>query len=221
MIVLGPTRRDMFSNAEDDEDEDDEEGAEEMKSFIAYEEEEDENLGNRKEKQRFTLPDDSDEDDDDRTAIQGNRLWRLLELVDSAHPLLRGEARTKFLLFVSWNSLVPLRYLRIAQRLLDQLKCLKSEINQSHGAPDPTDGGHEQAAVWALDVDSLHTSIRRLLIKYCVPAPAVHWSLYGTAPDCGGMVNGDERAREPEGIWNLMAIAREMFVPGTRMRCLC
>ncbi|PIO52558.1 hypothetical protein TELCIR_26134, partial [Teladorsagia circumcincta] len=70
---------------------------------------------------------------------------------------------------------LPKEYLPIAQRLLDQLKCPESEINQSHGAPDPTDGGHEQRC-------------------------AVSW--YGTAPDCGRMVNG---------IWNLMAIVREMF----------
>ncbi|KAK6011295.1 hypothetical protein OSTOST_23629 [Ostertagia ostertagi] len=36
---------------------------------------------------------------------------------------------------------LPKEYLPIAQRLLDQLKCPESEINQSHGAPDPSDGG--------------------------------------------------------------------------------
>ncbi|VDO78818.1 unnamed protein product [Haemonchus placei] len=105
-------------------------------------------------------------------------------------------------------------------KLLDQLKCPESEINQSHGAPDPTDGGHEQVsytAIWALDVDGLHTSIRRLLIKYCVPAPTVHCDVQylGTAqhPIAAEWltVMKSLRAREPEGIWNLMAIVREMF----------
>ncbi|XGW26677.1 hypothetical protein V3C99_007353 [Haemonchus contortus] len=112
---------------------------------------------------------------------------------------------------------LPKEYLPIAQRLLDQLKCPESEINQSHGAPDPTDGGHEQTAIWALDVDGLHTSIRRLLIKYCVPAPTVHCDVQylGTAqhPIAAEWltVMKSLRAREPEGIWNLMAIVREMF----------
>ncbi|KAK6029483.1 SWIM zinc finger domain protein [Ostertagia ostertagi] len=112
---------------------------------------------------------------------------------------------------------LPKEYLPIAQRLLDQLKCPESEINQSHGAPDPTDGGHEQTAIWALDVEGLHTSIRRLLIKYCVPAPTVHCDVQylGTAqhPIAAEWltVMKSLRAREPEGIWNLMAIVREMF----------
>ncbi|KAK6752042.1 hypothetical protein RB195_003456 [Necator americanus] len=112
---------------------------------------------------------------------------------------------------------LPKEYLPIAQRLLDQLKCPESEINQSQGAPDPTDGGHEQTAIWALDVEGLHTSIRRLLIKYCVPAPTVHCDVQylGTAqhPIAAEWltVMKSLRAREPEGIWNLMAIVREMF----------
>uniref|UniRef100_A0A0N4YNZ4 SWIM-type domain-containing protein n=1 Tax=Nippostrongylus brasiliensis TaxID=27835 RepID=A0A0N4YNZ4_NIPBR len=112
---------------------------------------------------------------------------------------------------------LPKEYLPIAQRLLDQLKCPESQINLSHGAPDPTDGGHEQTAIWALDVDGLHTSIRRLLIKYCVPAPTVHCDVQylGTAqhPIAAEWltVMKSLRAREPEGIWNLMAIVREMF----------
>ncbi|VDN24491.1 unnamed protein product [Cylicostephanus goldi] len=75
-------------------------------------------------------------------------------------------------------------YLPIAQRLLDQLKCPESEINLSHGAPDPTDGGHELTAIWALDVDGLHTSIRRLLIKYCVPAPTMLMASIPASADC-------------------------------------
>ncbi|KJH51727.1 SWIM zinc finger domain protein [Dictyocaulus viviparus] len=112
---------------------------------------------------------------------------------------------------------LPKEFLPVAQRLLDQLKRPESEINQSHGAPDPTDGGHEQNAIWALDVEGLHTSIRRLLIKYCVPAPTVHCDVQylGTAqhPIAAEWLTimKSLRAREPEGIWNLMAIVREMF----------
>ncbi|KAJ1348091.1 hypothetical protein KIN20_003317 [Parelaphostrongylus tenuis] len=112
---------------------------------------------------------------------------------------------------------LPKEYLPVAQRLLDQLKCPESEINQSPGAPDPTDGGHEKNAIWALDVEGLHMSIRRLLIKYCVPAPTVHCDVQylGTAqhPIAAEWLTimKSLRAREPEGIWNLMAIVREMF----------
>ncbi|VDM51746.1 unnamed protein product [Angiostrongylus costaricensis] len=104
---------------------------------------------------------------------------------------------------------LPKEYLPVAQRLLDQLKCSESEINRSPGAPDPTDGGHEKVR--------LHTSIRRLLIKYCVPAPTVHCDVQylGTAqhPIAAEWLTimKSLRAREPEGIWNLMAIVREMF----------
>uniref|UniRef100_A0A8L8JWN2 SWIM-type domain-containing protein n=1 Tax=Heligmosomoides polygyrus TaxID=6339 RepID=A0A8L8JWN2_HELPZ len=100
---------------------------------------------------------------------------------------------------------LPKEYLPIAQRLLDQLKCPESEINLSQGAPDPTDGGHEQTAIWALDVDGLHTSILSYSdVQYLGTAQhpiAAEWLT----------VMKSLRAREPEGIWNLMAIVREMF----------
>ncbi|KIH67173.1 hypothetical protein ANCDUO_02499 [Ancylostoma duodenale] len=78
---------------------------------------------------------------------------------------------------------LPKEYLPIAQRLLDQLKCPESEINQSLGAPDPTDGGHEQY---------LGTAQHPIAAEWLTVMKSL-------------------RAREPEGIWNLMAIVREMF----------
>uniref|UniRef100_A0A0K0DPQ0 SWIM-type domain-containing protein n=1 Tax=Angiostrongylus cantonensis TaxID=6313 RepID=A0A0K0DPQ0_ANGCA len=106
---------------------------------------------------------------------------------------------------------LPKEYLPVAQRLLDQLKCSESEINRSPGAPDPTDGGHEKNAIWALDVEGLHTSIRRLLIKYCVPSPTYLGTAQHPIAAEWLTIMKSLRAREPEGIWNLMAIVREMF----------
>ncbi|EPB67187.1 SWIM zinc finger domain protein, partial [Ancylostoma ceylanicum] len=88
---------------------------------------------------------------------------------------------------------LPKEYLPIAQRLLDQLKCPESEINQSLGAPDPTDGGHEQRTPLIFsDVQYLGTAQHPIAAEWLTVMKSL-------------------RAREPEGIWNLMAIVREMF----------
>lgn len=70
---------------------------------------------------------------------------------------------------------VKFKYLPVAQRLIDQLRNPNSEINAAVGAPDPTDGGHDNVAIWCLDQRTLHENIRRILIKFCLPSPTVHW----------------------------------------------
>uniref|UniRef100_A0A1I8EKE8 SWIM-type domain-containing protein n=2 Tax=Wuchereria bancrofti TaxID=6293 RepID=A0A1I8EKE8_WUCBA len=98
-------------------------------------------------------------------------------------------------------------YLPVAQRLIDQLRNPNSEINAAVGAPDPTDGGHDNVAIWCLDQRTLHENIRRILIndvQYLSsnqPPAASEWlSLFRP-----------HRAKEPEGLWNLLSIVREMF----------
>lgn len=63
----------------------------------------------------------------------------------------------------------------IAQRLIDQLRIPSSEITEATGAPDPTDGGHEETAIWSLELHSLTANINRILNKFCAPSPVVHW----------------------------------------------
>lgn len=70
-----------------------------------------------------------------------------------------------------------LQYLPVAQRLIDQLREPSSEINAAVGAPDPTDGGHEEIAIWCLDQEMLHENIRRILDRFTTPSPTVHWYL--------------------------------------------
>lgn len=76
---------------------------------------------------------------------------------------------------VAFYKFMKFKYLPVAQRLIDQLRNPNSEINAAVGAPDPTDGGHDNVAIWCLDQRTLHENIRRILIKFCLPSPTVHW----------------------------------------------
>ncbi|MCP9265942.1 Zinc finger SWIM domain-containing protein 8 [Dirofilaria immitis] len=112
---------------------------------------------------------------------------------------------------------VEYRYLPVAQRLIDQLRNPSSEINAAVGAPDPTDGGHDNVAIWCLDQRTLHENIRRILIKFCLPSPTVHCDvqyLSSNQPPAASewlSLFRPHRAKEPEGLWNLLSIVREMF----------
>lgn len=50
-----------------------------------------------------------------------------------------------------------------------------SEINKAIGAPDPTDGGHEEVAIWCMNEKVLQENIRKILINFVKPTPSVHW----------------------------------------------
>lgn len=70
---------------------------------------------------------------------------------------------------------LPQQILPTAQRLLDELLSTQpSAINSYCGAPDPTAGAsaHDQTS-WYLDEKTLHDNIKKILIKFCVPAPIV------------------------------------------------
>lgn len=70
---------------------------------------------------------------------------------------------------------LPQQILPTAQRLLDELLSAQpSAINSYCGAPDPTAGAsaHDQTS-WYLDEKTLHDNIKKILIKFCVPAPIV------------------------------------------------
>ncbi|XP_011500234.1 PREDICTED: zinc finger SWIM domain-containing protein 8 [Ceratosolen solmsi marchali] len=114
---------------------------------------------------------------------------------------------------------LPQQILPTAQRLLDELlSATPSAINTYCGAPDPTAGAsaNDQTS-WYLDEKTLHKNIKKILIKFCVPAPIVFSDvnyLSTTAPPAAAEWSSllrPLRGREPEGMWNLLSIVREMF----------
>ncbi|XP_017776997.1 PREDICTED: zinc finger SWIM domain-containing protein 8 [Nicrophorus vespilloides] len=114
---------------------------------------------------------------------------------------------------------LPQQILPTAQRLLDELLGSQpSVINSVCGAPDPTAGASAaDQTSWYLDNKALHGNIKKILIKFCVPAPIVFSDvnyLSTTAPPAAAEWTSllrPLRGREPEGMWNLLSIVREMF----------
>lgn len=130
---------------------------------------------------------------------------------------LRREQLQKFAQYLI--SELPQQILPTAQRLLDDLLSPQpSAINSVCGAPDPTAGAsaNEQTA-WYLDEKTIHDNINKILIKFCVPAPMVFSDvnyLTTTAPPAASEWTSllrPLRGREPEGMWNLLSIVREML----------
>ncbi|EFO84290.1 hypothetical protein CRE_02729 [Caenorhabditis remanei] len=117
---------------------------------------------------------------------------------------------------VQWHiNDIPRKCIPGFQKLIDQIKDPNSTINRLLGAPDPTDGGHEPISRY--DFPEIENKVRRLLIKYCVPAPAVHCDVqylssvqHPTHTEWTTMIK-PLRCREPEGMWNLLQMVREMF----------
>lgn len=116
---------------------------------------------------------------------------------------------------------LPQQILPTAQRLLDDLLSKQiTYINLFSGAPDPTAGASiNEKTTWWLDESQLHRNVGKILRKLSQSGPevcdainlqpsessvAVEWS-YWLRPI---------RAREPEGVWNLLAILRELFKRG-------
>jgi hypothetical protein len=107
-----------------------------------------------------------------------------------------------------------------AQRLLDDLLSgpRTLEINAQPGAPDPTAGGSVgEISTWCLDSKNLRDNIKKILIKFCMPSPIVFSDvnyLSTTAPQSAAEWSSflrPLRGREPEGMWNLLSIVREMY----------
>ncbi|XP_015771685.1 PREDICTED: zinc finger SWIM domain-containing protein 8-like isoform X2 [Acropora digitifera] len=119
---------------------------------------------------------------------------------------------------------LPQQLLPTAQRLLDELlSSQESVINLVQGAPDPTAGPSEaDYSKWCLDEASLHENIKRMLIRFCGPSPLVFSDvnalyLANTAPPTAAEWSNllrPLRGREPEGMWNLLSIVRELFHRG-------
>nr|CAB3268068.1 zinc finger SWIM domain-containing protein 8 [Phallusia mammillata] len=132
---------------------------------------------------------------------------------------LRREQLQKFAQYLI--SELPQQILPTAQRLLDELLSSQStEINTLSGAPDPTAGpSMSDRSLWYLDESALNDNIKKTLVKFCGPSPIVYSdvnSLYlsSTEPPAAAEYSSllrPLRGREPEGIWNLLSIVREML----------
>ncbi|XP_072484221.1 zinc finger SWIM domain-containing protein 8 isoform X1 [Notamacropus eugenii] len=116
---------------------------------------------------------------------------------------------------------LPQQILPTAQRLLDELLSSQSTaINTVCGAPDPTAGpSASDQSTWYLDESTLSENIKKTLHKFCGPSPVVFSdvnSMYlsSTEPPAAAewaCLLRPLRGREPEGVWNLLSIVREMF----------
>ncbi|XP_050525577.1 zinc finger SWIM domain-containing protein 8 homolog [Daktulosphaira vitifoliae] len=114
---------------------------------------------------------------------------------------------------------LPQQILPAAQRLLDSLLSSQpTAINSTSGAPDPTAGASiNEQTTWFLDEKTLHNNIKKSLIKFCVPSPLVisdvnilSLSVPPATAEWSNLLR-PLRGREPEGLWNLVSIVREMF----------
>ena len=114
---------------------------------------------------------------------------------------------------------LPQQILPTAQQLLDDLLMDEnSDINKVCGAPDPTAGASvNEQTKWCLDELRLHENIRKIVIKLCIPSPMVFSDvnyLSSSAPPAAAewaSLLRPLRGREPEGLWNLLSIVREML----------
>lgn len=114
---------------------------------------------------------------------------------------------------------LPEQILPTSQRLLDDLILNEnSDINKVRGAPDPTAGASvNEQTKWCLDESQLHENIRKIVIKICMPSPMVYSDvnyLSAAAPPAAAEWTSllrPLRGREPEGLWNLLSIVREML----------
>uniref|UniRef100_F6TS15 SWIM-type domain-containing protein n=1 Tax=Ciona intestinalis TaxID=7719 RepID=F6TS15_CIOIN len=134
---------------------------------------------------------------------------------------LRRDQLQKFAQYLI--SELPQQILPTAQRLLDELLSSQSTvINRLSGAPDPTAGpSMSDKSLWFLDEHALNDNIKKALVKFCGPTPIVYSdvnSLYlsSTEPPAAAEYSSLLRplrpsGREPEGIWNLLSIVREML----------
>ena len=86
------------------------------------------------------------------------------------------------------------------------------------GAPDPTAGASQNdISVWCLDEVILQENIHKTLVKFILPTPNVvsdieclEHASSATAAEYTSLLR-PLRGREPEGMWNLVSIVREMF----------
>ena len=152
-------------------------------------------------------------------------LFRILETssvefrppVSESFSKLKRDQLQKFAQYLI--SELPQQVLPTAQKLLDKLlKCDDSSMNMMCGAPDPTAGASQNdVSFWCLDEMVLKENIHKTLLKFIVPTPNVvsdieclEHASSATAAEYTNLLR-PLRGREPEGMWNLVSIVREMF----------
>lgn len=117
---------------------------------------------------------------------------------------------------------LPQQILPTAQKLLDDLLSKQNTyINTTSGAPDPTAGASiDEKTSWWLDESQLRDNLGKILRKHSQIQPMVVGDAMclqtPISPVASEWANWLRplRAREPEGVWNLLAIVRELFKRG-------
>ncbi|KAI6216161.1 hypothetical protein M3Y99_01837100 [Aphelenchoides fujianensis] len=117
---------------------------------------------------------------------------------------------------------LPREYLPVAQRLIDQLLCPTSEINQTSGAPDPT-AGSADLATWCMDEKQLADSIRKILINFVKPSPTIHCDIAYLHATSNERQNSSseflwlqriQQSHAPDPLWKLLEIVIHMLKRG-------
>ena len=92
-------------------------------------------------------------------------------------------------------------------------------INLIQGAPDPTAGPSlDDVSMWTLDEDKLQSKLRRTLMKFVLVMPASVTDFASIYPQSAAPPASSEfntllrpiKGHEPEAVWNLLAIVKEL-----------
>uniref|UniRef100_A0A1I7Y5S2 SWIM-type domain-containing protein n=1 Tax=Steinernema glaseri TaxID=37863 RepID=A0A1I7Y5S2_9BILA len=112
---------------------------------------------------------------------------------------------------------LPRQYLPVMQRLIDALANPNSEISKADGAPDPTDGEHQEVPIWNLTPPVIKENIHKALTKICIPGPTVHCDINCLSSNLSPTLTEwvaiyrSMKSKDPEGLWNLLIIASDML----------
>ena len=149
--------------------------------------------------------------------IEPNQVEYRVPVSETLSKLDRDQLR-KFAQYLI--SELPQQILPTAQKLLDDLlrKNNEAPINTFNGAPDPTAGANkDDISKWCLDEYILQENVHKTLVKFIIPTPNVvsdieclEHASSATAAEYTSLLR-PLRGKEPEGMWNLISIIREMF----------
>ncbi|XP_065226578.1 zinc finger SWIM domain-containing protein 8 homolog [Planococcus citri] len=121
-------------------------------------------------------------------------------------------------------SSLPEQYLQTAQRLLDDLNSGQPlPINTVSGAPDTTAGASVfEHAMWCLDDHQLHLNVKKQINRFGNVPPMVFSDVNMLTNNIPAIINEYNsmlrpmKIGEPDSIWNLLSIVRDMFCKNDR-----
>ncbi|CAJ0937594.1 unnamed protein product, partial [Mesorhabditis belari] len=150
-------------------------------------------------------------------------LYRMqkIDRVEFRPPLIEAISEMKadkLRVFISYLlDKLPRQYLPTAQILLDELGKVSDEEINTHTLIDSSVPAHCERAIWVFNEDVLRENVRRSINKFCIPSPQVHCDVESmSSPQTAvsfefSSLHRSFRSREPEALWNLLSIVREMY----------